>query len=124
LATHAPIADKRCKFPWKGDPTVEPVYDVLPVAVLEVDGKTVKRGDVSLDWGSRMQWKVMRDGKPVATVTALRTEATYDHKDETPGKYQVVLQMFKYVNYKKTGPGGEYVDSKYVDISNTVTFTI
>lgn len=103
---------------------MEPVYEVPPVAVLTLSGKTVKRGDISLDWGSRMQWKVVRDGKVTTTVTALRTETTYEHKDPTPGKYEVVLQMFKYVNYKKTGPGGEYVDSKYVDISNTVTFTV
>jgi hypothetical protein len=112
------------EFPRKGDPTVEPVYDVLPVAVLELDGKTVKRGDVTLDWGSRMQWKVMRDGKVAETVVARRTEKIYELTDAKPGKYEVVLQMFKYVNYKKTGAGGEFVDSKYVDISNIVTFTI
>jgi hypothetical protein len=103
---------------------MEQVFDLLPVAVLELDGKTVKRGDVSLDWGSRMQWKVTSNGKVAATVTALRTETSFELTGPTPGKYEIVLQMFKYVNFKKTGPGGEYVDSKYVDISNTVSVTI
>ena len=103
---------------------MEQVFDGIPKAVLQVEGTTVTRGEVTEDWGSRLQWKVMRDGKVAATVIARRTEHTYEHTDKTPGTYQVILQMFKYVNYKKTGAGGEFVDSKYVDISNAVTFTI
>lgn len=108
----------------KGELVVEQVFDGTPKAELQVDGNTVTRSDIVHDWGSRLQWKVMRDGKVTATATALRTERTLELADKTPGKYQVLLQMFKYVNYKKTGAGGEYVDSKYVDISNTVSFTI
>ena len=103
---------------------MEQVFEGIPKAVLRVDGTTISRGEIADDWGSRMQWKVMRDGKQVASVIARRTETTFEHAEKTPGKYQVVLQMFKYVNYKKTGAGGEYVDSKYVDISNAVNLTV
>lgn len=103
---------------------MEQVFEGTPKAVLEIDGHIVTHGSITEDWGSRMQWKVMRDGKQVATVIARRTEKTYELTEKTPGKYDVILQMFKYVNYKKTGAGGEYVDSKYVDISNAVTVTV
>src|SRR5258708_7889714 len=92
---------------WKGDPTVGQVFEGTPKAVLQVNGKIVTRGDITEDWGSRLQWKVIRDGKPLATMTALRLDHTYEHADQTPGKYQVVLQMFKYVDYKKDKAGGE-----------------
>ena len=103
---------------------MEQTFEGTPKAELQVDGHTVTRTEITEDWGSRMQWKVTRDGKPLANIVARRTETTYEPADKAPGKYQVVLQMFKYVNYKKTGAGGEYVDSKYIDISNVVNFTI
>jgi hypothetical protein len=103
---------------------VEQVFEGIPKTTLTVDGTTVLREDVTDDWGSRLQWKVTFNGKTVTTATALRTEHAYKLPATAPGKYEVVLQMFKYLNFKKTGPGGEYVDSKYVDISNSVTFTL
>ena len=105
---------------------MEQVSEGSPKAVLELNGTTVTRSEIADDWGSRMQWKVMRDGKQAANVTSPGEplEKTYEHPDKTPGKYEVVLQMFKYVNYKKDKAGGEYVDSKYVDISNVVAYTV
>ena len=103
---------------------MEQVFEGTPKAQIKLDGKTVTRGDVAGDWGSRMQWRIMRDGKDIATAVALRTESRYEHPDKTPGKYDVVLQMFKYVNYKKDKAGGEFVDSKYVDVSNVVSYMI
>jgi hypothetical protein len=103
---------------------MEQVFEGTPKAVLALSGRAVTRTDVSYDWGSRMRWKVSRDGQVVATPHAPRTGMTYEHPDATPGKYEIVLQMFKYVNYKKDKAGGEYTESPYVDISDAVTYTI
>ena len=58
----------------------------------------------------------------IATAPA-RAEATYEHPDTTPGTYEIVLEMFKYVNYAKD-PKGEYTQSKFVEISNVVSYKI
>ena len=36
--------------------------------------------------------------------------------------HEIVLQLFKYVNYTKNAQG-EYTDSKFVDVSNVVSYT-
>jgi hypothetical protein len=82
----------------------------------------VIRSEVANDWGLRLQWEVRRDGQVIATRAA-RAETSYEHADATPGKYEVVLQMWKYVNYKKDGQG-EFTDSKFIEISNKVSYTI
>ena len=43
--------------------------------------------------------------------------------DATPGKYEIVLQMWKYVNYAKDAKG-EFTQRKFVEVSNKVTYTI
>ena len=101
---------------------MEQKFDGTPKAELQLDGRKVTRSDVSNDWGSRLQWRVTRDGKEVAALPA-RTAFDFQHTDDTPGKYEIVLQMWKYVSYRKN-PKGEYVDSKYVDVSNAVSYTI
>jgi hypothetical protein len=101
---------------------MEQKFDTPPKAELKLEGRRVTRSDVVNDWGLRLQYSVRRDGKVVATALA-RAELSYEHPDTTPGKYEIVLQMWKYVNYKKT-PAGEFVDSKFVDISNTVSYMI
>lgn len=102
---------------------MEQVFEGTPKAVLELSGRTITRSDVTHDWGSRMRWKVSRDVNVIATVNAPRTEKTYEHPDPTPGRYEVVLQMFKYVNYTKD-KAGDFTQSPYVDISTPVTYTI
>lgn len=97
-------------------------FDGTPQAELRLEGRKVTRTDVTNDWGLRLQWKVTRDGKVIATPSA-RAETTYELAETTPGKYEIVLQMWKYVSYRKDAKG-EYVDSKYVDVSNTVSLTI
>ncbi len=104
---------------------MEQVSEGTPKATLELKGRAVTRSLVTYDWGSRMRWKVSRDGKVIATPAAPRTEVvTYEHPEQTPGKYEIVLQMFKYVNFKKDKAGGDYTESPYVDISNVVSYTI
>jgi hypothetical protein len=101
---------------------MEQKFDATPKAELRLRGRTVTRTDVANDWGLQMRWVVKRDGKVVATAPA-RADHAYDHPDDTPGTYEVVLEMFKYVNYAKD-KAGEYTQSKFVVISNAVTYTI
>jgi hypothetical protein len=101
---------------------MEQKYEVQPQAQITLDGRRVTRSDVTHDWGLRLQWQISRDGKVIATPFA-RLEPSYEHPEATPGKYEIVLQMWKYVDYKKDA-NGEFVNSKFVDISNKVEYTI
>ena len=101
---------------------MEQKYEVQPLAQITLDGRRVTRTDVTHDWGLRLQWQISRDGKVIATPFA-RLEPSYEHPEATPGKYEIVLQMWKYVDYKKDA-NGEFVNSKFVDISNKVEYTI
>ncbi|MDB5306291.1 MAG: hypothetical protein JWO38_493 [Gemmataceae bacterium] len=93
-----------------------------PHAEIRLDGRRVTRTDVANDWGMMLRWAVSRDGKAVATAPA-RADATYEHPDKTPGTYEIVLQTWKYVNYAK-GADGEFTASKFIEISNKVTYKI
>lgn len=93
-----------------------------PKATLTIAGRKITRSDVTNDWGTRLQWKISRDGKEVATVGA-GIVPDFEHLDSTPGNYQVVLQQFHYVNYRKT-PDGKFIESKYVDISEPITYSV
>lgn len=97
-------------------------YEGTPKAEISVEGRKLTRSDVTNDWGLRLQWQIKRDGKVIATPPA-RADLTYEHDDKMPGKYEVVLQMWKYVNYKKDKEG-EFTESKFVDISNVVSYAI
>lgn len=97
-------------------------FEGIPKATIRLEGHKVIRSDVTNDWGSRLQWVVTRDGKEIATVLA-RLDKEYLHPEKTPGKYEIVLQMWKYVNYKKDKKG-EFTESKYVEISNKVSYVI
>jgi hypothetical protein len=101
---------------------MEQKFDTPPKAEIRLEGRRVIRSDVTGDWGLRLQWEVRRDGKVIATPEA-RSEVSYEHADTTPGKYEIVLQMWKYVNYAKT-PAGEFTNSKFIEISNKVNYTI
>ena len=101
---------------------MEQKFDGTPKAELRLNGRKVTRSAVMNDWGLQLRWVVKKDGKEVATAPARATDS-YEHPDTTPGTYTVVLQSWKYVNYKKDAKG-EFTDSKFVEISNTVTYTI
>ncbi len=97
-------------------------YEGTPKAEITLDGRKVTRSDVAFDWGLRLQWEVRRDGKVIATPAA-RADTSYEHPEATPGQYEIVLQMWKYVDYLKN-PDGEFKNSKFVEISNKVSYTI
>jgi hypothetical protein len=101
---------------------MEQKFDVDPKAEIRLEGRRVIRGDVTNDWGLRLQWEVRHNDKVVATPAA-RADTSYEHPDKTPGKYEIVLQTWKYVNYAKN-PAGEFTVSKFIDISNKVSYTI
>ena len=101
---------------------MEQKFDVVPQAEIHLEGQKVVRSDVTNDWGLRLQWEVRRNGEVIATPAA-RAETTYEHADKTPGKYEIVLQTWKYVDYRKN-PNGDYLNSKFIDVSNKVTYTI
>src|SRR2546423_1414470 len=97
-------------------------FEGSPRAEIRLEGRKVVRGEVSNDWGVRLQWEIRRNGQVIATPPA-RADASYVHPDTTPGTYDVVLQMWKYVDYKKDAKG-EFVNSKFIDVSNKVTYKI
>ncbi len=101
---------------------MEQKFDGTPKAELRLKDRKVIRTIVMNDWGLQLRWVVKKDGKEVATVPA-RADDSYEHPDKTPGTYTIVLQSWKYVNYAKDAKG-EFTMSKFVEISNVVTYTI
>jgi len=96
---------------------MDQVFEGTPKADLRLEGRKVIRSEVSNDWGSRIQWKISRDGKVIATVPA-RANAAYEHADKAPGKYEIVLEMWKYEGFRVKDHG------KFIEISNKVNYTI
>jgi hypothetical protein len=101
---------------------MEQRFEGTPVATIRLEGRRLIRSDVSNDWGLRLQWEIKRNGQVVATINA-RPDLAYEHPDTAPGEYEVVLQMWHYVNYAKN-PQGEFTASRFVPVSNRVTYTI
>lgn len=101
---------------------MEQKFEGSPSAEIRLDGRRVTRGPVSNDWGLLLRWEVRRDGKVIATPPA-RAEISYEHPEATPGSYEIVLQMWKYIDYRKK-PDGEFVNSKFIEISNKVTYKV
>lgn len=101
---------------------MEQKFEGSPRAMIYLEGRKVTRTDVYHDFGLRLQWEVRRNGQVIAAIPA-RADKDYTHPETTPGTYEIVLQSWKYVNYRKN-PQGEFLDSKFIDISNKVTYTI
>ena len=97
-------------------------FEGEPKAEIRLEGRTLLRSDVANDWGSQLLWEIRRNGEVVATVPA-RANSSYEHPDSTPGQYEVVLQMFKYEGYAKD-PAGIFTKSKFVEVSNKVSYVI
>ena len=89
----------------------------LPATEIRLAGKTVFRGHVRNDYGSRLHWKVLRDGVEVATPEA-RTNSEYTHADAMPGLYEIVLETWKHEGYQSKSLG------KYIEISNKVSYRV
>jgi hypothetical protein len=96
---------------------MDQVFEGTPKAYLMLEDHKVIRTEVSNDWGTRLQWKVSRNGKVVAVVPA-RAETTYLHAESIPGVYEIVLELWKYEGYKNKDHG------LFVEISNKVHYVI
>lgn len=83
---------------------MEQRFEGTPKAAIFLRDRRVIRTEVSNDWGLRLQWEIRRDGQVVATPNA-RPEMSYDLADAKPGNYEIVLQMWYYVNYAKNPAG-------------------
>ncbi len=101
---------------------MEQRFEGTPQATINVNGRRLTRSEVTNDWGLRLQWEIKRNGQVVATINA-RTGLTYEHPDTAPGTYEVVLQMWRYVSYAKNAEG-EFTASRFIDVSNRVTYSI
>jgi hypothetical protein len=101
---------------------MEQRFEGTPQAGIVLQGRRVTRTEVTNDWGLRLQWEVRRNGQVIATPNA-RPDLSYEHTDATPGNYEIVLQMWRYVNYTKNA-AGEFTQSRFIDISNRVSYTI
>lgn len=101
---------------------MEQKFEGNPRAEIRLEGRRVTRTDVSHDWGLRLQWEIRRNGQVVATVPA-RADRAYEHPETASGNYEIVLQMWKYIDYRKT-PAGEFINSRFIDISNKVSYTV
>jgi hypothetical protein len=97
-------------------------FEGTPRAEIRLEGRRVVRSEVNNDWGSRLHWLVLRDGKEVASVPA-RVSTSYEHPDKTPGKYEIVLQMWRYLDYRKD-KDRKFITSKFIDVSNRVSYQI
>ena len=87
-----------------------------------MDGKKLFRSEITNDWGSLLRWVITQDGKEVHVQNA-RPFLNYEPKLSTKGNHEAVLQMWKYVDYKKNA-SGEFTNSKFVEVSNKISFTI
>jgi hypothetical protein len=101
---------------------MEQRFEGLPKSAIALKGRRVIRKEVSNDWGLRLQWEIRRDGQVIDTPNA-RPNMSYELPYTKPGKYDIVLQMWHYVNYAKNA-AGEFTNSRFVNISNRVTYTI
>jgi hypothetical protein len=101
---------------------MEQRFEGTPQAGIALQGRRVIRKDVTNDWGLRLQWEIRRNGQVIATPNA-RADKSYELPYTKAGKYEIVLQMWHYVNYAKNA-AGEFTASRFIDISNRVSFTI
>jgi hypothetical protein len=101
---------------------MEQRYEGTPQATIRVEGQRIIRTAVTNDWGLRLQWQIKRGGQVVATPNA-RVDLHHDLAGMAPGAYEIVLQMWKYINYNKNA-AGEFTTSTFINVSNQVSLTI
>lgn len=100
---------------------MEQKFEGSPKSEIRRDGQKLVRTDVSNDWGSLLRWVITQEGKVVQVQNA-RPGLSFEYQPAKPGKYEAVLELWKYVDYKKDAKG-EFTNSKFIEISNKVTFT-
>jgi len=101
---------------------MEQKFEGTPKSEIRMDGAQLLRSEVTNDWGSLLRWVITQNGKEVNVHNA-RPMLNYEPKLSTKGSHEAVLQMWKYVDYQKNAQG-EFTNSKFVEVSNKLTFTI
>ena len=94
-----------------------------PQAEIHMNGEKVIRTDVKGDWGMQLLWKFSREGQEPITRPA-RADYACDLTELAPGKYEIVLQTWHYKDYRKNRETREFLNSKFIDISNKLTHTV
>lgn len=94
-----------------------PAEVIKPTAEIRLEGRTLVRSHVQNDWGSRLHWKILRNGAEVATPEA-RTSSSYTFQETIPGSYEVVLETWQHEGYQSKALG------QYIEISNRVAVTV
>lgn len=97
-------------------------FEGQPKAEIRLDGLRLIRSDVTNDWGSQLIWEIRRNGEVAATVAA-RASNSCEVSPAAAGQYEAVLRMFQYEGYEKD-KDGHYTKSKFVDVSNKLTWTL
>ena len=97
-------------------------FEGQPKAEIRLEGRRLIRGVVTNDWGSQLIWEIRRNGEIASTASA-RADDSFEMTDTAPGQYEVVLRMFQYEGYEKD-KDGKFTKSKFVDVSNKVTWTV
>jgi hypothetical protein len=96
---------------------MDQVFEGTPRVQVRLEGRKASYGEIENDWGSRMQWRVTRNGVVIATPSA-RAAESYEHPTEEPGRYVLSLEMWKYEGFRNGTLG------QYVSVSNEVGYTI
>lgn len=97
-------------------------FEGQPKAEIRLEGNRLIRGDVTNDWGSQLIWEIRRNGEVVSTVPA-RANDSHEMTPSGPGQYEALLRMFQYEGYEKD-KDGKFTKSKFVDVSNKLTWTL
>ncbi len=109
-----------CALPAAAQPTYKLGVgaDLKPLATLQLDGATLKCGDLKDDPGFRLQYHFKKDGKTAQTVEARSNPALAVPLKEA-GTYTVALELF-YPVYK----GGAATKGEYKAVSNVLTLRV
>jgi hypothetical protein len=94
-----------------------------PQAEIRLDGTRVVRTDVKGDWGLLLRWYISKEGKQVVAPNA-RVAYDFDLASLEPGAYEIVLQMWHYKDYRKDPTTREFVNSKFIEVSNKLAYTV
>lgn len=97
-------------------------FEGQPKAEIRLEGRRLIRSEVTNDWGSQLIWDIRVNGEPKATISGRATDF-FELADMPPGQYEAVLRMFQYEGYEKD-PAGKFTKSKFVDVSNKLTWTV
>lgn len=97
-------------------------FEGAPKAEIRLEGRRLVRSEVTNDWGSQLIWEIRRNGEVTATVAA-RANDSHEMLETPPGQYEAILRMFQYEGYEKD-KDGKYTKSKFVEVSNKLTWTV